>query len=112
MKAFDIGALPRDEVSRFVAGTHADPFRVLGPHRVGDVLEIRVFRPDALEIDIWLDREAQKPMAAERIQQDGFFCATVPGAPRDLPFNVRITGRAGSHQLTRHPYQYGPIMGE
>ncbi|MGA7274080.1 MAG: 1,4-alpha-glucan branching enzyme, partial [Candidatus Udaeobacter sp.] len=112
MKAFDIAGLPRDEVNRFVAGNHADPFRVLGPHRVGDDLEIRVFRPDARTIDIVLDREAEKPIAAERIQQDGFFCATVPGAPRDLPYKVRITGRDGSQYLTRDPYQYGPIMGE
>jgi hypothetical protein len=40
IKTFEIAGLPRDEVSRFVAGTHADPFRVLGPHRVGDDLEI------------------------------------------------------------------------
>src|SRR5213083_1474911 len=112
MKTFEIDGLPRDEVNRFVAGNHADPFRVLGPHRVGDDLEIRVFRPDARAIDIVLDREAEKPIAAERIQQDGFFCATVPGAPRDLPYHVRITGRGGSQHLTRDPYQYGPIIGE
>src|SRR5881409_823420 len=112
MKPFEIAGLPSDEVKNFVAGTHSDPFRVLGPHRVGDDLEIRVFRPDARAIDIVLDREAEKPIAAEQIQQDGFFCATVPGAPRDLPYHVRITGRAGSEQLMRDPYQYGPIMGE
>jgi 1,4-alpha-glucan branching enzyme len=111
-KAFEIAGLPRDEVSRFVAGNHADPFRVLGPHRVGDDLEIRVFRPDARAIDIVLDREAEKPIAAERIQQDGFFCTTVPGASRDLPYHLRITGLDGSQHLTRDPYQYGPIMGE
>src|SRR5881409_1652268 len=94
MKPFEIAGLPSDEVKNFVAGTHSDPFRVLGPHRVGDDLEIRVFRPDARAIDIVLDREAEKPIAAERIQQDGFFCATVPGAPRHLPYHVRITGRA------------------
>ena len=111
-KAFEIAGLPRDEVSRFVAGNHADPFRVLGPHRVGDDLEIRVFRPDARTVDIVLDREAEKPIAAERIQQDGFFCAIVPGAPRDLPYCLRITGLDGSQHQTRDPYQYGPIMGE
>jgi 1,4-alpha-glucan branching enzyme len=111
-KAFEIAGLPRDEVSRFVAGTHADPFRVLGPHRVGDDLEIRVFRPDARAVDIVLDREAEKPIAAQQIQQDGFFCAIVPGASRDLPYHLRITAWDGSQHLTRDPYQYGPIMGE
>ncbi|PYJ60418.1 MAG: 1,4-alpha-glucan branching enzyme, partial [Verrucomicrobia bacterium] len=112
MKAFDIAGLPRDEVSRFVRGTHSDPFRLLGPHRVGDDLEVRIFRPDARVIDIVLDREPEKPIAAERIHQDGFFCATIAGAPRDVPYHLQIISWDGSQQRTRDPYQYGPIMGE
>ena len=112
MKAFEIAGLPRDEMSRFVRGIHSDPFRVLGPHRVGDELEIRVFRPDARSVDILLDREPDKPIAAERIEQEGFFLATVPGATRDVPYHLRITDWDGSQHDTRDPYQYGPIMGE
>ncbi len=111
-KAFEIAGLPRDEVSRFVVGTHADPFRVLGPHKVGEDVEIRVFRPDARGLDIVLDRDPEKPIAAERINDEGFFCATVSGAARDVPYRLRITKPDGSQQLTRDPYQYGPIMGE
>src|SRR5437762_6834551 len=112
MKPFEIAGLPSDEVSRFVNGTHSDPFRVLGPHRVSDDLEIRVFRPDARNIEIVLDRKAEEPITAERIQQDGFFCATVPGGMRDVPYHIRVTAWDGSQQLTRDPYQYGPLMGE
>src|SRR4030095_13633535 len=112
MKAFEIAGLPPDEVSRFVGGEHSDPFRVLGPHRVGDDLEIRVFRPDARKIEIVANRQATGPIAAERIQRDGFFFATVPGATRDLDYHLRITTLDGSESLVRDPYQYGPIMGE
>ena len=35
-----------------------------------------------------------------------------PGATRDLPYHLRVTAWDGSQQLTRDPYQYGPIMGE
>ncbi len=112
MKAFEIAGLPSDEVNRFVSGEHSDPFRVLGPHRVGDDLEIRVFRPDARKIEIVLDQHSEEPIAAQKIQQDGFFCATVRDATRDLPYHLRITAWDGSHSLTRDPYQYGPIMGE
>src|SRR5437867_1663946 len=112
MKAFEIAGLPRDEVSRFVRGIHSDPFRVLGPHRVGDDLEIRVFRPDVRAVEILLDRAPEKPIAAQKIEQDGFFCASIPGAPRDLPYHLRLTAWDGSQHLTRDPYQYGPIMGE
>ena len=58
MKPFQIAGLPADELNRFLAGTHSDPFRILGPHRVGDDLEVRVFRPDARKVDIALNREA------------------------------------------------------
>src|ERR1044071_9692398 len=112
MKSFDIAALPPDEVNRFVVGEHSDPFRVLGPHRVGEGLEIRVFRPDARRIDIVLDEHPDEVNPAQKIQQDGFFCATIRDATRDLPYQIRVTAWAGSHYLTRDPYQYGPIMGE
>jgi 1,4-alpha-glucan branching enzyme len=112
MEPFDIAGLPSDEVSRFVGGAHSDPFRVLGPHRVGDDLEIRVFRPDARKIEIVIDQHPEEPITAQKIQQDGFFCATVRNATRDLPYHLRVTAWDGSHYLTRDPYQYGPIMGE
>ncbi len=112
MEPFEIAGLPPDEVSRFVGGTHSDPFRVLGPHRVGDDLEIRVFRPDARKIEIVLDQHPEEPIAAQKIQQDGFFCATVRNATRDVPYHLRVTAWDGSHYLTRDSYQYGPIMGE
>ena len=82
MKAFEIAGVPRDEVQRFVRGLHSDPFSVLGPHKVGDDVEIRVFRPDARAVEVVLDREPDKAIAAERIDEEGFFCATVPGAER------------------------------
>src|SRR5947208_15154924 len=112
MKAFEIAGLPRDEVSRFVRGIHSDPFRVLGPHRVGDVLEIRVFRPNARAVEILLDRAPEKPIAAQKIQQEGFFCASIPGAVRDLPYQLRLSAWGGAQRLTRAPYQYGPIMSQ
>jgi 1,4-alpha-glucan branching enzyme len=112
MKAFEIAGLPPDEVNSFIAGTHSDPFRVLGPHRIAEDLEVRVFRPDARKIEIVLDQHPDEPIAAQKIQQDGFFCATIRDATRDIPYHLRITAWDGSHYLTRDPYQYGPIMGE
>jgi 1,4-alpha-glucan branching enzyme len=112
MKTFEIAGVPRDELNRFISGLHSDPFRVLGPHKVGDDVEMRVFRPDARAVDIILDREPEQPIAAERIDEEGFFCATVPRAARDVPYRLRITKLDGSEQLIRDPYQYGPIMGD
>ena len=72
MKAFEIADVPRDEVYRFVRGLHSDPFSVLGPHKVGDDVEIRVFRPDAQGVEVVLDREPDKPIAA-RTERRGRF---------------------------------------
>jgi 1,4-alpha-glucan branching enzyme len=112
MKAFEIAGVPRDEVYRFVRGLHSDPFSVLGPHKVGDDVEIRVFRPDARAVEVVLDREPDKPIAAERSDEEGFFCATVPGAERDVPYHLRIVKLDGSEERTRDAYQYGPIIGD
>ena len=112
MKAFEIAGVPRDEVYRFVRGLHSDPFSVLGPHKVGDDVEIRVFRPDARAGEVVLDREPDKAIAAERIDEEGFFCATVTGAERDVPYHLRIVKLDGSEERTRDAYYYGLIMGE
>src|SRR5262249_3274832 len=112
MKEFAIAGVPRDEVQRFVRGLHSDPFGVLGPHKVGDDVEIRVFCPDSSAIEIVLDREPDKPIAAERIDEEGFFCATVPSAERDVPYHLRIVKPDGSEELRRDAYQYGPILGD
>src|SRR5438876_12272202 len=98
MKAFEIAGVPRDEVHRFVSGLHSDPFSVLGLHKVGDDVEIRVFRPDARTIEIVLDREQDKRIAAERTDKEGFFCATVPGAERDVLYRLCVVKMDGSEK--------------
>ena len=109
MKPFEIANLPPDDLNSFLSGTHSDPFRILGPHRAGDNLVIRVFRPDAKWIDIVARDQS---IAAEKIHRDGFFCATVPSATRELDYRIRETNLDGSERIMRDPYQYGPIMGE
>src|SRR5438034_6893027 len=110
MKPFAVAGLPPDELNSFLSGTHSDPFRILGPHRMGDDLAIRAFRPDARKIDIVTNGE--KPVEAEKIHRDGFFQAQIPNATRDLDYHLRVTDWNGSESVMRDPYQYGPIMGE
>src|SRR5438128_866584 len=113
MKPFSVSGLPPAELNSFLSGTHSDPFRILGPHRSGDDVVVRVFRPDAKKIDIVLDRQsANGAIEAEKVHRDGFFCATVPGATRDLNYRIEVMKWDGSMDSSRDPYQYGPIMGE
>src|SRR5204863_9477758 len=112
MRPFEITGLPPDELNSFLTGTHSDPFRILGPHRVGDNLKIRVFRPDAEKIDIVLNRSSTQTIAGERIHRDGFFCSSVPGATLDLVYRLRLATLEASERLTPDPYQYGTMTGE
>src|SRR5207253_9166412 len=126
MKPLAVAGLPPDELNSFLSGTHSDPFRILGPHRMGDDLAIRAFRPDALKIDIVLDgsvsgpsrtsieatADKRPPVEAEKIHRDGFFQAKILNATRDLDYQLRVTNWDGSEYVMRDPYQYGPIMGE
>jgi 1,4-alpha-glucan branching enzyme len=113
MKPFEVTGLPPDELNSFLSATHADPFRVLGPHRLGDDLAIRIFRPDVEKVSVIVNgASANGEVVAERIHRDGFFCATIPGATRDLDYRLHFTSLAGTEWTARDPYRYGPIMGE
>ena len=112
MSSFAITGLPVDELDLFLAGAHPDPFRILGPHRVGDDLAIRVFRPDAKEVSIVVPGKEEQRFPAERLRREGFFQATLPGMNRDLDYRVHLTGWDDSTALVRDPYSYGIIMGE
>ena len=113
MKPFEITGLPPDELNSFLSATHADPFRVLGPHRLGDDLAIRIFRPDAKKVEILVNGQATDgKIEAEQIHRDGFFCASIPGATRDLDYRLHFVAHSGAEWTARDPYRYGPIMGE
>jgi 1,4-alpha-glucan branching enzyme len=112
MKPFEIVGLPPDELNAFLSATHPDPFRILGPHRVGDDLSIRVFRPDAQKVEILTNGDSGQPVEAEKIHSDGFFCARIAGAGRDLAYRVRLTAFNDTQWTTSDTYRYGPIMGE
>jgi 1,4-alpha-glucan branching enzyme len=112
MSSFEITGLPVDELNVFLAGAHPDPFRILGPHRVGDNLVVRVFRPDAKEVSIILPGEEEQRFVADRLRPEGFFQATLPGMKRDVDYRIHLTGWDESTALVRDPYAYGLIMGE
>ena len=108
MSEFGLLGLPTDELATFLLGAHNDPFRVLGAHRLADDLVIRVFRPDAKEVEIVLlsdDGDQFYPM--QRIQNNGFFQGVLPQKKRDCNYLLRITRWDGAEQVVRDPYCYG-----
>ncbi|MEP6937997.1 MAG: 1,4-alpha-glucan branching enzyme, partial [Chthoniobacterales bacterium] len=113
MSSFEILGLPADELSEFLAARHNDPFRILGPHRVGDDLVIRAFRPDAKELRIVAGSgKATQEFPSDRLHGDGLFQAVLPGMDRDLDYRLQITAWDGSALVTEDPYRYGTFLGE
>src|SRR5438874_9961135 len=89
MKLFDISVLMTEELRTFLSGAHADPFRILGPHRVGKDVIIRVFRPDAREVLVKIDGDG-KSVPAEKIHGDGLFQAALQDCDRDFTYMLKI----------------------
>ncbi len=112
MSSFAIHPLDPHEIDALLQGAHSDPFRVLGPHRAGDDLVIRVFRPEAKAIEIVAAEDATKIYPADRLHVEGLYQATVPNESRGFSYLVKVIGFDGSEQILRDPYSYGPIMGE
>jgi 1,4-alpha-glucan branching enzyme len=112
MSSFEITGVPVDELNLFLAGAHPDPFRMLGPHRVGDDLVVRVFRPDAKEISIIPAGREEQRFEANRLRPEGFFQATLSDTKRETDYEIHLTGWDGSTARVRDPYSYGLIMGE
>ncbi len=112
MSSFAIHPLDPNEIAALLYGAHSDPFRVLGPHRAGDDLVIRIFRPEAKEIVIISADHPEQTFPAERLHIEGLYQATIPGETRAFSYLVKVIAFDGSEQTARDPYSYGPIMGE
>jgi 1,4-alpha-glucan branching enzyme len=112
MSSFEVTDLPIDEMNVFLAGAHPDPFGILGPHRIGDDLAVRVLRPDAREVSVVLARKDEQRFPAERLSGEGFFQAILPGVKRNVRYQLHLTGWDDSTAVVHDPYAYGPIMGD
>ena len=112
MSSFEVTDLPVDELRAFVTGAHPDPFKILGPHQVGNDVVIRVFRPDVKEVTVALPGKDIERVPAKQLHPEGFFQAVLPGKKRDLDYRLLFTGHDGSTAIVRDPYAFGAIMGE
>jgi 1,4-alpha-glucan branching enzyme len=112
MSSFSIHPVDPSEIAALLHGSHSDPFRILGPHRAGEDLVIRVFRPEANEIQVVAANDHDKVFPADRLHIEGLYQATVPNESRDFSYLLKVIAFDGSEQLLRDPYSYGPIMGE
>src|SRR6478672_9008322 len=98
-----------EEIEAIVGGYHGDSFRVLGPHAVRKKKagaarwEVRAFLPQAESAEVVA---AGQTVAMEKLDAQGFFCATLTGLPAAYRIKARLwDGRAIEID---DPYRYGP----
>ena len=100
--------LNHGDAEAIVAGTHGDPFAILGVHREGDDLFARCFIPDAEEVEAFtLDGQPAGRLA--RVHRGGVFEGRlVIRTPRPVRYRAR---NAGGSWWVDDAYAYGPVLG-
>ena len=95
------------EIQAIVAGTHGDPFAVLGPHQGPTGWNLRVFAPEATTV--WAFGPAGE-VRLERLHPQGFFAAPLSDG---LAASYRLRLAVGENRLERDDvYRFGPLLGD
>ena len=101
-----------DDVARICAGTHGDPFAVLGPHRLTNGrLSVRAFLPNAQQVLV-IDAVTSRVLAtlAQR-HPDGFFERALT-AKLDFPYRLHVRWSDGVESVLEDPYRFGPMLSD
>ncbi|WP_434733157.1 1,4-alpha-glucan branching protein GlgB [Rhizobium sp. YTUHZ044] len=97
-----------DEITAILAGSHSNPFAVLGVHQAGDAFVARCFIPGAEEVTaMTLDGSVIGEL--NRLHADGLFAGPVSLAKLQP---VRYRARRGDAEwAVTDPYSFGPVLG-
>ncbi|MBS7789698.1 1,4-alpha-glucan branching protein GlgB [Roseococcus sp. SDR] len=95
------------DVAALLAGRHADPFAVLGPHGAPGGLILRVLRPGAASVEASFTGLVQRLEARD---PNGFFEGFIPGVRLGEAYRLRIT-EGGTTSEVLDPYAFGPGLG-
>src|SRR5580704_3389733 len=103
------------QIDALLAGRHADPFSVLGPHPVGNGWVVRFFRPGAPDASVLL-QGASEHIPARRLRPEGFFEATLPDsqqtAPAPASYRIRYRTAYGESVETFDTYSFPYLLTE
>ncbi|MGO7422166.1 alpha-amylase family glycosyl hydrolase, partial [Rhizobium ruizarguesonis] len=97
-----------DEITAILAGSHSNPFAVLGVHQAGDAFVARCFIPGAEEVTaMTLDGSVIGEL--KQLHADGIFAGPV-SLTKLQP--VRYRARRGDAEwAVTDPYSFGPVLG-
>ncbi|MEW9806882.1 1,4-alpha-glucan branching protein GlgB [Mesorhizobium sp. ZMM04-5] len=96
------------DVKAIVAGTHGDPFAILGVQAAGDGFVARCFIPHA-DTAVAFTLDGSEVGALTRRDAAGFFEGRVD-IDRRQPLRLRVANTGGAWWVT-DPYSFGPVLG-
>ncbi len=96
------------EAGAIAAGTHGDPFAVLGPHPLGGGWVVRSFQPRARRAWVF-GPDGEVEMAL--VQADGLFAARVPQSLAES-YRLRLDLGDGAEEVIDDPYRFPPVLGD
>ncbi len=97
-----------EDIAAILGARHADPFSVLGMHKVGSQLVIRAFVPGAEALVAVADDGLE--LALTCVAVDGFFEGLVPKRVEPFAYTLKASNQGGAWAL-RDPYAFGPVLG-
>ena len=107
-----VGRLDRGAAEALAASRHADPFSVLGPHRVGSSPEagrvVRTYVPGARGVEVVRAADGASLGRLSAGAVDGLFEGPVGDS---APYLLRIDWH-GAVQETEDPYSFPPLLGD
>jgi 1,4-alpha-glucan branching enzyme len=103
-------ASPSPDLERIVARDHSSPHSYLGAHPDGDDVVVRVFRPGAERVSLFVDGSSVGELA--KIHPDGVFEGRVEGATLPLAYGLEVAYPDGGTFPVDDPYRFGPTIGE
>ena len=84
--------------------THfADPFALLGMHRQGDGLVVRLFLPRAQAVAVVDLQAPQLRYRATRVHDEGVFCVEIADRGQLFAYELEVKGEDGVVRRQRRP---------
>ena len=100
----------QSDIEAIAGGRHGNPFAVLGPHRHGQEISIRVFRPEAHAADV-IDENGRVLLSLERLHDAGFFAGSMQSSTCPAAYRIRFR-RDDARWEEDDPYRFPPLLGE
>ena len=97
------------DFAALVAGRHANPYAILGPHRGGAGIIVRTFQPQAVSVEL-VGTDGQVLAEMQRVHAGGLFSGVLP--PRKRRYRLRVASADGDLIEIEDPYRFPSSLGE